>query len=267
MGVKTACDREYRSDSGPSLRDATRDLQKERSAGVRAGAASRKERDRRRETFDGALRARVVGRCEEIGDDVRRRFDVQAVQLEAFGRRRVAHEARGCAAQEPFFERAVRRDVDAFGGSDEDRRRARLQRHHQRERVADCDDGGVFAAHVAQEAPLREREPQQTGPHVARDVANVAHRDQTAARHRGARPDVAQRFRGDVADEREMVEPQIRQQRGEFDGDAFGNRGLAVPVTDEQNRRHAAGRSGTSRKPLSSKRARAALYSSSLCET
>ncbi len=64
------------------------------------------------------------------------------------------------------------------------------KRHSERVDVADCNDRIVFAARVAQKPHLIPSKRKQSGLQVAREIAHVSHRDQTAARHRAARTDL-----------------------------------------------------------------------------
>ena len=64
-----------------------------------------------------------------------------------------------------------------------------------------------------------------------------------------------------IADEREMIEARVRQQRAELGRDALRDRGLSVTVGDEEHALHAALRSssGTSAKSASVKRRRGGI--------
>ena len=168
------------------------------------------------------------------------------------GKRRRSHRRERSArrrAQHPLLERAVGRDAHAFRGADENGRRARAQRHHQRVRVADGDGDGVPPARRAQESTAAPRRAEQSArarrarccarsPSRSRPPLGIARRGPTsciASRDPRRRP---------ARDDRAAA---VRNNARSSSGDAIGDRRLAVSVGDEEHARHAViASSGTS---------------------
>ena len=148
-------------------------------------------------------------------------------------------KTRARAPQQRALERAVGRDVRALRRS---RRRRSARAAQQRQRRARTSRRPRRRRRSRAPAARRKRScaknsAAKPAPQVARERAHVAHRDEAAARHRAARPDLAHRAAAEsFADERKVIDPQRRdRRRAPPRAMRSRDRRLAVAVGDEQH--------------------------------